>query len=337
MAPNRRLLFVPATVIVLGVATLIGVKGYLDHWAQQPLPIASEAQFVVPPGASFASVVETLVAAGVVSGSPFTLLGKLRGLQGSVKSGEYRLQPGDTPDQLLNRLVDGEVVLHRLRIAEGCTTAALLTQLAEDTRLKFDLIGTRPEDLLARLGLDDGHAEGRFFPDTYLFARGYAASALLAHAYAKMEETLAETWTQRKPDLPYETPYEALILASIVEKETAFAADRAKVAGVFVRRLVKGMRLQSDPTVIYGLGDEFDGNLTRRHLQTDGVYNTYRRGGLPPTPIALPSRASIDAALRPDDGEDLFFVSRGDGTSQFSKTLAEHNAAVRRYQLNPSR
>ena len=337
MAPNKRLLFIPATAIVLGIATLIGVKGYLDHWAQQPLPTTSEVPFVVPPGASFASVVETLVAAGAVSRWPFTLRGKLRGLQGSVKSGDYRLQPGDTPDQLLNRLVDGGVVLHRLRIAEGRTAAALLTQLAEDTRLKFDLAGVRPEDLMARLGLDDGHAEGRFFPDTYLFARGYAASALLAHAYAKMEETLAEAWIQRKPDLPYATPYEALILASIVEKETALAADRAKVAGVFVRRLVKGMRLQSDPTVIYGLGHEFDGNLTRQHLRTDGVYNTYRRDGLPPTPIALPSLASINAALRPDDGDDLFFVSRGDGTSQFSRTLAEHNAAVRRYQLNLSR
>ena len=337
MAPNQHLLFIPATVIVLGIATLIGVKGYLNHWAQQPLPITSEAQFVVRPGASFASVAETLAALGVVDRQPFTLRGKLRGLQGSVKSGEYRLQPGDTPDQVLNRLVDGDVVLHRLRIAEGCTAAALLAQLADDARLTFDLAGAQPEDLMARLGLDDGHAEGRFFPDTYLFARGYAASALLTHAYAKMEETLAETWTRRKPDLPYATPYEALILASIVEKETALAADRAKVAGVFVRRLVKGMRLQSDPTVIYGLGHEFDGNLTRQHLRTDGVYNTYRRGGLPPTPIALPSLASIDAALQPDDGDDLFFVSRGDGTSQFSRTLAEHNAAVRRYQLNSLR
>ena len=337
MASNKRLLIIPAAVIVFGVAALVGVKGYLAHWAQQPLPVTSDVQFVVPPGESFSAIVDTLAASGVVSPMPFLLHAKQRGLQGSVKSGEYRLQPGDTPDQLLDRLVDGNVVLHRLRIAEGCTVAELLAQLAEDTRLEFDLAGARTEDLLSRLGLGNGNAEGRFFPDTYLFARGYAASALLAHAHAKMEETLAEAWAQRDPKLAYATPYEVLILASIVEKETAFAADRAKVAGVFVRRLAKRMRLQSDPTVIYGLGDEFDGDLKRAHLRTDGIYNTYRRHGLPPTPIALPSLASIDAVLHPDDGETLYFVSRGDGTSQFSRTLAEHNAAVRRYQLAPQR
>ena len=337
MALNKRLLFIPTAVIVFGVAVLVGVKGYLTHWAQQPLPVTSDVQFVVPPGKSFSAIVDTLAASDVVSPLLFSLHAKQRGLQGSAKSGEYRLRPGDTPDQLLDRLVDGNVVLHRLRIAEGCTVATLLAQLAEDTRLEFDLADARAEDLLSRLGLGNGNAEGRFFPDTYLFARGHAASALLAHAYAKMEETLAKAWAERNPKLAYATPYEALILASIVEKETSFAADRAKVAGVFARRLAKGMRLQSDPTVIYGLGDEFDGNLRRKHLQTDGAYNTYRRHGLPPTPIALPSFASIDAVLHTDDGDALYFVSRGDGTSQFSRTLAEHNAAVRRYQLDPKR
>ena len=336
MAP-KRLLFIPTAVIVMGLAVLIGVKGYLAHWAGQPLPLTKAVQITIPPGQSFSAVAETLATAGVVNRTPFVLRAKQRGLQESVKSGEYRLRQGDTPDLLLDRLVAGKVVLHRLRIPEGHTSAALLAQLAKDARIEFDLADARAEDVLARLGLGDGHAEGRFFPDTYLFARGYPASALLARAHAKMEETLAKAWAERKPGLAYATPYEALIMASIVEKETALAADRAKVAGVFVRRLRKGMRLQSDPTVIYGLGDAFDGNLTRLHLQTDNAYNTYRRAGLPPTPIALPSLASIDAALHPHDGEALYFVSRGDGSSEFSTTLAEHNAAVRRYQLRAGR
>ena len=333
MVTSKRLLFIPTTVVVVGIATLVGVDRYLTHWARQPLPVAGDVRFVVPHGESFSAVAEKLAAAGLVDSLPFTLRAKQRKLQGLVKSGEYQPGAGETADELLDRLVAGEVVLHRLRIAEGNTVAALLAQLAEDARLDFDLGGARAEDVLARLGLGEGHAEGRFFPDTYLFARGYAASALLARAYAKMEETLAEAWAQRDSTLAYATPYEALILASIVEKETSLAADRAKVAGVFARRLARGMRLQSDPTVIYGLGKTFDGNLTRVHLLADGTYNTYRRGGLPPTPIALPSLASIRAALHPDDGDALYFVSRGDGSSEFSATLAEHNTAVRRYQL----
>ena len=331
--PNKRLLFIPATVVVFGVALLVGLDAYLAHWARQPLPVERDVQFVVAHGDSFSAVTDALAAAGVVDSLPFSLRAKLRKLQGSVKSGEYLVQAGETPDDLLDRLVAAQVVLHRLRIAEGSTVAALLAQLAEDARLDFDLGDAGADDVLAHLGLGDGHAEGRFFPDTYLFARGYAASALLLRAYATMEETLADAWTQRDSDVAYATPYEALILASIVEKETALAADRPKVAGVFARRLAMGMRLQSDPTVIYGLGKTFDGDLTRTHLRTDGPYNTYRRGGLPPTPIGLPSLASIHAVLHPEDGDALYFVSRGDGSSEFSKTLAEHNAAVRRYQL----
>ena len=333
MAPSKRALFVPATVVVLGVALLVGVDAYLAHWARQPLPVAGEVRFVVAHGDSFSAVADALAAAGVVDSLPFSLRAKQRKLQGSVKSGEYLVQAGVTPDDLLDRLVAAQVVLHRLRIAEGCTVAALLAQLAADVRVDFDLDDARAEDVLTHLGLGDGHAEGRFFPDTYLFARGYAASALLLRAYATMEETLADAWAQRDSNIAYATPYEALILASIVEKETALAGDRPKVAGVFARRLAKGMRLQSDPTVIYGLGKTFDGDLTRAHLRTDGPYNTYRRGGLPPTPISLPSLASIHAVLHPEDGDALYFVSRGDGSSEFSTTLAEHNAAVRRYQL----
>ena len=257
----------------------------------------------------------------------------MRGLHGRVQSGQYAVLPGETADSLLDRLSAGDVVTHRFRIEEGETVTRLLERLAAASHLRFDLAGSGAADLLETLGLPGEHAEGRFFPDTYQFVLGYRASALLRRAFRKMEAELAAAWPARSDRVDYDGPYEALIVASMVEKETAEAEDRARVAGVFVRRLAKGMRLQSDPTVIYGLGAAFDGDLTRQHLRTDGHYNTYRRHGLPPTPIAFPSRASLHAALHPDAGDALYFVSRGDGSSQFSATLADHNAAVRRFQL----
>lgn len=330
---NRRLLAVPIVAIAVALGAFAGVKVYLAHWASQPLALAGQTEIVIEPGDSFAVVVETLERAGVAAPRLFSLRAKERGLQARVQSGEYAIVPGETADGLLDRLSTGDVVAHRFRIYEGSTVARLLERLAADSHLEFDLANQSIADLLKHLGLPDGHPEGRFFPDTYQFTRRYPASALLRRAYRKMEVELASAWRNRSSKVNYSSPYEALTLASIVEKETAVAGDRARVAGVFVRRLDKNMRLQSDPTVIYGLGDAFDGDLTRRHLRTDGRYNTYRRHGLPPTPIALPSLAAIEAALHPDDGDALYFVSRGDGTSQFSATLADHNAAVRRYQL----
>ena len=329
---NKRILLIPAAVIVLGIAFLVGMGIYLDRWAEQPLPVAEDTVFVVAPAMSFTSVANGLVEAGIVNGWLFSMRARQRGLQASVQSGEYRITAALTPDTLLDRLTLGDVVAHRYLIVEGSTSEAVLERLAADDRLSFDLAGVAVEDLMVRLGLPPGNAEGRFFPDTYLFRRGDKASGLLLRANSKMDAVLEELWSERSSRVSFEVPYEALILASIIEKETGFQPDRARIAGVFVRRLAQGMRLQSDPTVIYGLGDEFDGNLTRRMLKADGPYNTYRIYGLPPTPIALPGRAAIEAALNPDDGEELYFVSRGDGTSQFSKTLDEHNKAVARYQ-----
>lgn len=330
---SNRVLWIPVAIIVLGVGFLLAVSYQLERWAARPLPIEREVALTVRPGMTFKAVAEMLDEAGVVAPQWFSLLAKQRGQQKAVQSGEYQVPPGETPNGLLRRLTSGDVVAHRLRIAEGDTVEALLRQLRVDPRLRFDLADANAENLLQHLELPVRHAEGLFFPDTYQFRRGQKASALLRRAHLRMERKLAAAWAARAEGLAYANAYEALILASIVEKETAQDADRPRIAGVFVRRLGKRMRLQSDVTVIYGLGDAFDGDLKRVHLRTDGAYNTYRRHGLPPTPIALPSLASIEAALRPDDGDALYFVSRGDGTSQFSRTLAEHNAAVRRYQL----
>ena len=329
---NKRILLIPTAVIVLGIAFLVGMGIYLDRWAEQPLPVAEDIVFVVDPGSTFSSIAEQLVEAGVVNRWLFSLHARQRGLQASVQSGEYLITSSLTPDTLLVRLTSGDVIMHRFLIVEGSTCRVVLEGLAADDRLTFDLAGVGAENLMASLGLPAGHAEGWFFPDTYLFKRGDKASAVLRQANATMNAVLQEAWSKRSSRVPFGVPYDALILASIIEKETGHPPDRTRVAGVFVRRLAKSMRLQSDPTVIYGLGDEFDGNLTRRMLKADGPYNTYRIPGLPPTPIALPGRAAIEAALNPADGEDLYFVSRGDGTSQFSKTLAEHNKAVDRYQ-----
>lgn len=329
---NKRILIIPAAVIVLGIAFLVGMRVYLDRWAEQPLSVTEDVVFVVEPAMTFSAVADRLVGEGVVKRWLFSLRARQRGLQASVQSGEYLITAALTPDTLLDRLTLGDVVAHRYLIVEGTTCEVVLERLEADDRLSFDLVGVGVEDLMVRLGFPAGNAEGRFFPDTYLFRRGDKASGLLLRAKHKMDTVLEELWAERSTRVPFDTSYDALILASIIEKETAFQPDRARIAGVFVRRLAKGMRLQSDPTVIYGVGDEFDGNLTRRMLKTDGPYNTYRRYGLPPTPIALPGRAAIEAALNPDDGEELYFVSRGDGTSQFSKTLDEHNRAVARYQ-----
>ena len=329
---NKRILLIPTALIVLGIAFLIGVRAYLDWWAGQPLPVAEDIVFDVAPATTFTSVRDRLREAGVVDGWLFSLRARERGLQASIQSGEYLITAALTPDTLLDRLTVGDVVAHRYLIVEGSTCNRVLQRLAADDRLNFDLAGVGAENLMARLGLPAGNAEGRFFPDTYLFRRGDKASGLLLRAKSKMDAVLRELWAERSPRVSFETPYEALILASMIEKETGFQPDRARIAGVFVRRLDLRMRLQSDPTVIYGLGDRFDGNLTRRMLKEDGPYNTYRRSGLPPTPIALPGRAAIEAALNPDDGEALYFVSRGDGTSEFSRTLDEHNRAVARYQ-----
>jgi UPF0755 protein len=250
-----------------------------------------------------------------------------------VKAGHYEIDPGMTPSQLLDRLVKGEQALVSVTLIEGWNLRQVMKALDGSAHLVNDVQGVPLAQLSQHLGLPYPHLEGRLLPDTYRVARGASASSLLRAAASAMDRELARIWEQRQPGLPLRSADEALVLASIIEKETGRAADRPTIGGVFVNRLRIGMRLQTDPTVIYGLGESFDGNLRRSHLQTDNPYNTYTRAGLPPTPIAMPGRESLLAAVRPAQTRAMYFVARGDGSSQFSATLDEHNAAVRRYQL----
>ena len=332
----HKFLFKGFAIVVL--AASLGLGWFLvDYWdfLNSPLELsAGEETFEVAPGTSMRGIAGQLHARGVIR-SPryFEWHARLRGVAGSLHAGEYRLLPELTPAQLIENMSQGKVMLHAVTIVEGWTFRQMLEILHANEHLQHTLRGLEPEEIMARLGYPDEHPEGQFFPDTYRFPSGTSDLAVLARAYQATQEHLAREWQTRDPDVPLDSPYEALILASIVEKETGVPSERGQIAGVFARRLQKGMRLQTDPTVIYGLGTGFDGNLRRRHLREDGPYNTYRRGGLPPTPIALPGLASIQAALHPEPGDTLYFVSRGDGSHVFSATLQEHNEAVIRYQL----
>lgn len=253
----------------------------------------------------------------------------------AIRAGEYALQPGTTPIGLLALLSSNDVILHRLTIVDGWRFTQAWQAVVDAPALRHTLLPTTPAgDVMAAIGEPGEPAEGQFYPDTYSFPRGETDVALLRRAHAEMQRHLQAAWTARAPDLPLTDAAQALVLASIVQKETARPDELARVAGVFVRRLRLGMRLQTDPTVIYGLGTSFDGNLTKRQLQADTPYNTYTRAGLPPTPICLPGAAALDAAVHPADGAALYFVARGDGTHVFSDTLAQQNANVRRYQLH---
>jgi UPF0755 protein len=307
------------------------------HYVANPLPVAEPGyHYVIAPGTSLKRFTTDLHAAGVLPHPAyFRWLARFAGDTQAIKAGEYLFAPGITPPELLRQVVSGAVVQHAFTIVEGWTFAQLLAALRHDDVIEQTLDDLAPDRIMERLGHPGEHPEGRFMPDTYHFPRGTTDVAFLQRAYQSMETLLDEEWRHRDVGLPYETPYDALIMASIVEKETALPEERSEIAGVFVRRLERGMRLQTDPTVIYGLGDRFDGNLKRRDLASDSPYNTYMHAGLPPTPIALPGRASLHAALHPAAGDTIYFVSRGDGSHEFSKTLEAHNKAVRRYQINP--
>jgi UPF0755 protein len=261
------------------------------------------------------------------------LLAERMGIAQKLQAGEYRIEAGATPRGLLQSIADGRVVQYRLTILEGSRFRDLRIALASLPELTQSIGGLTDGEVLARIGATEVHPEGLFLPDTYFFPRSFSDVELLKRAYWAQKKLLAELWQVRAPDLPLVDPYQALTLASVVEKETGRAAERPEIAGVFVNRLRLGWRLQTDPTVIYGLGEAFDGNLRRVDLETDTPYNTYTRFGLPPTPIALPGRAAIEASVKPAATEAMYFVARGDGTHVFSRTLDEHNAAVRRFQL----
>lgn len=295
---------------------------------------AGARTFVIEPGTSLRGVAERLREEGYIE-RPFyfRLTARVTGAARRIQAGEYVIEPTTTPYRLLRKFEAGDVRTYALTVIEGWTFAEMMRALYGHEAIRKTLEGRDPDSVMAALGYPEQHPEGRFFPDTYRFPRGTTDLELLRQAYARMERILAEEWGGRVEDLPLETPYEALILASIVERETGAPDERARIAGVFVERLERGMRLQTDPTVIYGMGDDFDGNIRFRDLRRDTPYNTYTRGGLPPTPIALPSREAIHATLHPERRGELYFVSTGDGRHVFSRTLDEHNEAVIEYQL----
>lgn len=290
--------------------------------------------FEIERGATLGSIAQRLQELGWLKHAQyFRLEARRLKLAASVKAGLYEVHDGDTPRDLLHKFVAGDVKSFQITFIEGSTFAQMRAVLAGNPHLDQTLHDSDDASVLAAIGSSLTHPEGRFFPSTYRFSSGDSDLDILRRSHMRMQDLLAFHWQSRAPDLPYASPDDALIMASIIEKETGKSDERAQIAGVFARRLHKGMKLQTDPTVIYGLGDKFDGNLRRVDLRTDTVYNTYTRKGLPPTPIAMPGEASIEAALHPDAGEALFFVGKGDGSHQFSNTLREHNAAVRRYQL----
>ncbi len=293
----------------------------------------SPIRFTVPSGANVRGIANALRAQGVdVQPTELWLWYKLRGHDGKLKAGTYELAEPMTIDALLDKLVRGDVLMMSIRFIEGWSFRQMREAIDANPELAHETRGLAPAELMRRIGAAETQPEGLFFPDTYRFSPGTSDVEIYRRAYQAMKRTLELAWEERQPDLPLDDPYDALVLASIVEKETGLAEERDKVAAVFVNRLRRGMLLQSDPTTIYGMGDRFDGNLRKRDLQTHTEFNTYTRAGLPPTPIALPGKASIEAALHPADIGALYFVSRGDGTSEFSSDLASHNRAVWKYQ-----
>ena len=294
------------------------------------LPVEVE----IPRGAGLRTTIATLEKAGVtLHKREFELLARALGHTRDIKAGNYLLSERPTPLRLLARLTRGDVTQAELKLIEGWTFGQFRAVLNSSPDLKHDTAGLDDAQILALLQAPETHPEGLFFPDTYLFARGSSDVAVLRRAYHAMQRHLKNEWDGREEGVPYRSAYEALIMASIIEKETGLAAERDMIAGALVNRLRIGMRLQVDPTIIYGLGESFDGNLKKKHLLEDGPYNTYTRAGLPPSPIAMPGFASLHAALHPAKTDVLYYVSRGDGSSHFSRNMAEHNRAVTKYQL----
>ncbi|SHE99544.1 endolytic transglycosylase MltG [Thermomonas hydrothermalis] len=321
---------------VLVAMALVWQGVQLARFANTPLRgMSTDASVVLPRGGTLTGVVRALRAQGVEPGPAWywPLLARLTGVAGHLQAGEYALPPGITPRALLQAMRDGKVLQRRFTIVEGWTVRDLRAALARVPLLRQETAGMDEAALMAALGAPGQPAEGRFLPETYAWVRGDSDLDLLRRAHAAMQRALDEAWRTRADGLPLRTPTEALILASIVEKETGVAEERAKIAGVFIRRLQRGMRLQTDPTVIYGMGPRYAGNLRRIDLMTDTPYNTYTREGLPPTPIALPGKAALHAVTHPEPGDALYFVALGDGSGRhvFSRTLDEHNAAVRTY------
>jgi len=311
-----------------------GFAGWLAWFAFMPVSLAkSPLEFEIRPGIGLRAAAGDIAKAGVEFPSwQFSWLGRFTGKAGEVKAGSYEVTRGVTPWDILKKITRGDVTQAEIVFVEGKTFREMRVALDADSNLRHDSRGLADAEILAKIGARESHPEGLFFPDTYLFAKQSSDLDVLRRSYQAMQRRLAAEWENRDPSVPYDDPYQALIMASIVEKETGSPSDRPFIASVFANRLKRGMLLQTDPTVIYGLGQDFDGNLRKRDLVADNEYNTYTRPGLPPTPISMPGQASLHLVLHPPESDKLYFVARGDGTSVFSRTLEEHNRAVARYQ-----
>jgi UPF0755 protein len=322
------------TIFLLASFVALGLGAAGLWWLNQPLRLpAPSVDLSIEPGTTPKGIAQAVVDTGVdVPPQLLYLWFRFSGQDRQMRAGSYELDRGITPRTLLSVLVRGEEATRSLVLVEGWNFRQVRAALAKADQLKPDTLGQSDEEIMARLGRAGMHPEGRFFPDTYTYSKGSTDFALLQRAMRAMDKKLDAAWAARSPNISVKTPDEALILASIVEKETGKAQDRAEVAAVFHNRLRIGMPLQTDPTVIYGMGTRFDGNLRKKDLQTDTPWNTYTHNGLPPTPIAMPGKAALLAAVQPAQSKSLYFVSRGDGTSQFSGSLDEHNKAVNRYQ-----
>jgi UPF0755 protein len=323
--------------ILIFVVSILLAWGWMEYegFINRSLNIPEEGvNYILHPGMTVRSLAQDLKQRGILD-KPVLLrfVARWQGQASKLKAGEYYLPTGTTPPQLLEILSSSQVVQYPLTIVEGWTFDQMMAAVRRDPVLEHSLMGVANDQVMRHLGLGDLHPEGRFYPDTYHFPRGTTDAAFLKRAYKRMESVLEEAWQQRQKELPLKNPYEVLILASIIERETGIPEERGKIAGVFTRRLKRGMLLQTDPTVIYGMGERYDGNIRKRDLTRDTPYNTYLHKGLTPTPIAMPSGAAIQAALNPQEGNSLYFVATGDGGHYFSSTLEEHNKAVRKYQL----
>lgn len=319
-----------AIFVVLSLLAVVSI----GYYALRPLPLpATPFEFTLKPGSSVKAMAREMEQSGLLEQDwAFVWLVRVLGKSSQLQAGSYELQQPVSMLELVRMIAEGRVSKRHISVIEGWTFRQMRDALNASPYITHDTLNMSDAEILQRIGAFESHPEGLFFPDTYSFASGSSDLAIFQSAYQSMQQHLQDAWAAREPDLPLETPYQALILASIVEKETGAASDRAMIAGVFVNRLRRGMRLQTDPTVIYGVGQSFDGNLRKKDLLTDNPYNTYTRGGLTPTPIALPGKDALQAALHPAQTDALYFVARGDGSSHFSSSLNEHNRAVNEYQ-----
>ena len=326
-------------IIITGAIVSVAAAGGFAWWSKHPLTTSEPPiEFTITPGSGVNAAAQQMARAGVpVNPFLFQVLARITGQSGRIKAGSYELKPNTSPRRLLTQLVRGEFAQEAVTIIEGWTFRQMREAIAATRTLRHETAKMSDAELMARISSEFKQPEGLFFPDTYLFAKGASDLQIYRQAHQMMLNRLNAAWEKRDPSLPYKNPYEALIMASIIEKETGQKSERAMIAGVFVNRLRTGMMLQTDPSVIYGMGLRYEGKIAKKDLQTDTPYNTYTRYGLPPTPISLPGVQSLAAAMAPAKTDALYFVSRNDGTSQFSDNLNDHNRAVNQYQRGIAR